>query len=484
MDLLPLARVEFAITAGGHFLFVVLTLGLATLLVVMQTGETFRPSAERRSRLWFWGRLYVVNYAFGIVTGLVMEFELALNWSRLTTEIGPALAVETIVAFFVESTFLGLWLFGWDRLPRWVHLAVIWVVALTAHISAYVVLVANGHLQSPSADPWVNPAAWTAFAHVTGAGLVTAGIFVAGIGAYHHDRRSVRFGAWALLPGMVIVAAAGHQQFIRGLQPMKLALWDGTGTERAALQAELVAAYGPGDYIPPAWAATALLAMLIIGALLIALALAGPFLARPTPAGGADRQAKKRASGLGIHAGTSAQRTADSDEQDPVSVEHAGTSAQRMADSDEQDPVSAEHAGTSAQRMADSDEQDPVSAEHAGRGVGPPSGPEEQRVPSRGAKIFLYAIPLPFLAVLCGWIFREVGRQPWAVYGRIKVADAITPGAGVVQFALFGPIFVTLAVLNVIILWRHAKDKTPLQTARPQHLLTAEERTPYLQYPL
>ncbi|GAA3548628.1 hypothetical protein GCM10022419_031130 [Nonomuraea rosea] len=463
MDLLPLARVEFAITAGGHFLFVVLTLGLATLLAVMQTGETFRPSAERRARLWFWGRLYVVNYAFGIVTGLVMEFELALNWSRLTTEIGPALAVETIVAFFVESTFLGLWLFGWDRLPRWAHLAVIWVVALTAHISAYVVLVANGHLQSPSADPWVNPAAWTAFAHVTGAGLVTAGIFVAGIGAYHHDRRSVRFGAWALLPGMVIVAAAGHQQFIRGLQPMKLALWDGTGTEQAALQAELVAAYGPDGYIPPAWAATALLAMLIIGALLIALALAGPFLARPVPAGGADRQAKKRAYGMGIHAGTSAQRTLDSGEQDLVSTEHSGTSAQRTVDSGEQDPV---------------------SAEHSGRGVGPPSGPEEQRGPSRGAKIFLYAIPLPFLAVLCGWIFREVGRQPWAVYGRIKVVDAITPGAGVVQFALFGPIFVTLAVLNVIILWRHAKDKTPLQTTRPQHLLTAEERTPYLQYPL
>ncbi|MFC4120370.1 cytochrome ubiquinol oxidase subunit I [Nonomuraea zeae] len=477
MDLLPLARVEFAITAGGHFLFVVLTLGLATLLAIMQVGETIRPSAESRARLWFWGRLYVINYAFGIVTGLVMEFELALNWSRLTTEIGPALALETIVAFFVESTFLGLWLFGWDRLPRWAHLAVIWVVTLTAHISAYVVLVANAHLQHPAADPWTNPAAWSAFAHVTGAGLVTAGIFVAGIGAYHRDRRSVRLGAWALLPGMTIVAAAGHQQFVRDLQPMKLALWDGTSAERAALQSEMAAAYGPGDYIPPAWAATALLAMLIIGALLIALALAGPFLAR-------------------------AARSIESPEQQPETFEHPAETATPLSrrakwpwGTTRRSGMSADYVGRTAENAGGragnrkGGRTGNREGRRAGNGAEGRAGNYEGTVmqpagSSRGAKIFLYAIPLPFLAVLSGWIFREVGRQPWAVYGRIKVADAITPGADVVQFAIFGPLFVALAVLNMIILWRHAKDKTPLQAIRSQHLLTPEERTPYLQYPL
>lgn len=350
-----LARIEFALTAGGHFLCVALTLGLATLIAIMQT------MGVSRDRLWFWARLYVVNYAFGIVTGIVMEIELALNWNGLLhflgNPIGSALALETLVAFFVESTFLGLWLFGWDKLSRRQHLAVIWVVTLTAYASAYLIMVANGYMQQPVAGfaaMLTNPPAWTAFAHIVGGGLVTGGLFVAGIGAYHRDRASIRLGTRTLLPGILIVAAAGHQQFVRGLQPMKIALWDGTDAERAALQGELTALYGPGEYLPPEWAATALLVMLGIGAVLIVLALAGPWLGR----------------------------------------------------------------------------------------------------------LLLYAIPLPFVAMLCGWIFREVGRQPWAVYGRLRTSEALTPGAGVAQFVVFPVIFVVLAGLNVFLLVRQAK--TPL----------------------
>lgn len=153
MDPLMLARVQFGLTAGTHFLFVALTLGLATLVALVQTRAAVTGGAVHERMTRFWGQLYVINYAVGIVTGLVMEFQFGLNWGGMTKVtggvFGAPLAMETIVAFFVESTFLGLWIFGWDRLNRWVHLALIWVVTLTAYLSAYFVLVANGWLQRP-----------------------------------------------------------------------------------------------------------------------------------------------------------------------------------------------------------------------------------------------------------------------------------------------------------------------------------------------
>lgn len=162
-DALVLARVQFALTAGTHFLFVALTLGLATLVALTQTRAAVSGSAVHARMVRFWGQLYVVNYAVGIVTGLVMEFQFGLNWSglsRVTGNVfGAPLALETIVAFFVESTFLGLWIFGWDRLNRWVHLALIWVVTLTAYLSAYFVLVANGWMQRPVGFEMVDGAA-------------------------------------------------------------------------------------------------------------------------------------------------------------------------------------------------------------------------------------------------------------------------------------------------------------------------------------
>ncbi|CAM5526586.1 hypothetical protein STANM309S_04578 [Streptomyces tanashiensis] len=133
-DVLDLARLQFALTAGGHFLFVALTLGLATVVAVLQTRATFSREPLHARMVRFWGQLYVINYAVGIVTGLVMEFQFGMAWSGLTHEagniLGASLAVETIVAFFVESTFLGLWIFGWNRLNRWAHLAAIWIVVL------------------------------------------------------------------------------------------------------------------------------------------------------------------------------------------------------------------------------------------------------------------------------------------------------------------------------------------------------------------
>ena len=153
MDTLLLARLQFATTTSVHFLFVAVTLGLVTLLVGMQTAwvVTGNPQWERMTR--FWGQLYVINYVLGIATGIVMEFQFGLNWSGLSRYVGNVfgapLAIETLVAFFLESTFLGMWIFGWHRLRRGVHLALLWGVALTAYASAFWIMVANSWLQHP-----------------------------------------------------------------------------------------------------------------------------------------------------------------------------------------------------------------------------------------------------------------------------------------------------------------------------------------------
>ena len=153
MDALPVARLQFATTTSFHFLFVLLTLGLVTLVAVMQTRWTLGGKPELLRMTRFWGRLYVINYALGIVTGIVMEFQFGLTWTGLSAfagdVFGAPLAIETLVAFFLESTFLGLWIFGFGRLHKWLHLTLIWLVTLTAYASALCIMLANSFLQNP-----------------------------------------------------------------------------------------------------------------------------------------------------------------------------------------------------------------------------------------------------------------------------------------------------------------------------------------------
>src|SRR3954470_9573523 len=202
MNTLDLARAQFATTTSFHFLFVLLTLGLVTLVAVMQTRSTLggRPVLERMTR--FWGRIYVVNYALGIATGIVMEFQFGLNWSGLSTYAGDVfgapLAIETLVAFFLESTFLGLWIFGFGRLPKWLHLALIWLVTLTAYASALFIMLANSSLQNPVGSRleggtlrlddfgalFSNPALAASLPHVVSAAILTGGFFVVGVSAW------------------------------------------------------------------------------------------------------------------------------------------------------------------------------------------------------------------------------------------------------------------------------------------------------------
>src|SRR5213078_1725897 len=198
-----LARIQFATTSLYHFLFVPLTLGLAPLVATMQT-LWHRSGDEAWLRLThFFGTLLLINFAIGVATGLVQEFQFGMNWSIYSKYVGNVfgapLAIEGLAAFFLEATFLGLWIFGWNRLSPRIHLATIWLVALGTWTSAYFILVANSWMQHPVGYKVVNGRAeltsvWSllsstfalwAFGHVILVGLTTGSILVLGVSCWH-----------------------------------------------------------------------------------------------------------------------------------------------------------------------------------------------------------------------------------------------------------------------------------------------------------
>jgi cytochrome d ubiquinol oxidase subunit I len=389
MDPLMLARLQFATTTSIHFLFVLVTLGLITLLVYLQTAWviTKKPIYERMTR--FWGTLYVINYVLGIAAGVVLEFQFGLNWSGLSKYVGNVfgapLAIETLAAFFLESTFLGMWIFGWHRLRRGVHLALLWGVALTAYVSAFWIMAGNAWMQNPVGYEMrdgiahltdfsalvTNPAFTMAFVHATLAALVTGGILMASISSWHLIRRTADYELFrkslriGLVTAAVTLGPLLHFGFIQlddmsPLQPSKY----GTPEEKEAKIAEWTAAFGPGDYEAPLAALHSLSFMFIIGFLLVLICLQFVLL------------------------------------------------------------------------------------------------PKDLLIRLRFPLwILLFALPLPFIAAILGWLAREIGRQPWAVYGLLRVEDAVSPVSGGVMFASFlgfTLVLAALAITNWVLIAKHA----------------------------
>jgi cytochrome d ubiquinol oxidase subunit I len=252
MSALALARLQFTVTTVYHFFFVPLTLGLSVLVAIMETlyVRTGKPVYKRMTK--FWGKLFLINFAIGVVTGIVMEFQFGMNWSEYSRFVGDIfgvpLAIEALLAFFLESVFLGIWIFGWDKLPKGVHAATIWLVAIGSNLSALWILVANSWMQNPVGYAIrngraemvdfgalvTNPNVWHQFPHVLFAGVSTAGFFVLGISAYHlykksQDRevyrRSFKMAVIYALIGAVLVGLVGHSQMqhVGRVQPMKMA---------------------------------------------------------------------------------------------------------------------------------------------------------------------------------------------------------------------------------------------------------------------
>ncbi|RJK97585.1 cytochrome ubiquinol oxidase subunit I [Vallicoccus soli] len=264
MDVVDLSRFQFASTSIFHFFFVSLTVGLAFLIAVMETFAYFRRGRstvyDRMSS--FFGHLFLINFAVGVVTGIVQEFQFGMNWSEYSEFVGNIfgvpLALEVLMAFFLESTFIGLWWFGKDRLKPWMRLGAIWLVAIGTQISMFWIVLANAWMHHPVGYEVVgdralltdfsavvfNPKAWLYSLHVQGSAWTVAGFFVLAISAYHllrkHDvdvfSRALRLALVFAAVGTVFSAASGHTaaQYAREDQPMKFAAmeaqWEDSGS--------------------------------------------------------------------------------------------------------------------------------------------------------------------------------------------------------------------------------------------------------------
>ena len=256
VEILDIARWQFGITTVYHFLFVPLTIGLTALVAVMQTLwlRTKRPEWLRMTK--FFGKLMLINFAIGVVTGIVQEFQFGMNWSDYSRFVGDVfgapLAVEALLAFFLESTFLGLWIFGWDKLPRALHVSCMWLVHIGTLFSSWFILAANSWMQHPVGydynpdtgraeltDFWAvmfNKVQLVTFPHVIFAAYMTAAGFVLGVSAWLYVRKKhqadqglhrmgIRLGAWVLLVAGIGVAITGDVQgkIMTDVQPMKMA---------------------------------------------------------------------------------------------------------------------------------------------------------------------------------------------------------------------------------------------------------------------
>ncbi|OYY03055.1 MAG: cytochrome d terminal oxidase subunit 1 [Acidocella sp. 35-58-6] len=256
-NVVDLSRLQFALTALYHFLFVPLTLGLTIMLAAMETVYVITGKQVYKDMTHFWGKLFGINFAIGVATGLTMEFEFGTNWSMYSHFVGDVfgtpLAIEGLMAFFMESTFVGLMFFGWDRLSKPAHLAVTYLVALGSNLSALWILVANGFMQNPqgaSFDPDTmrmqfndftalvfSPDAQAKFVHTSIAGFVAGAMFVMGISAYYMLRgrhrefaaRSFRmaalFGLVSTLAVVTLGDALGRLDYL--VQPTKIAAMEG-----------------------------------------------------------------------------------------------------------------------------------------------------------------------------------------------------------------------------------------------------------------
>ncbi len=475
-----LSRIQFAATALYHFLFVPLTLGLSFLLAAMETVYVTTGKPIYRQMAQFWGRLFMINFALGVATGLTMEFQFGTNWSFYSSFVGDIfgapLAIEGLMAFFMESTFVGLMVFGWERLSRGQHLAVTWLVALGSNLSALWILVANGFMQDPVGATFnpltmrmqltsfqrliFSPDVQSKFVHTSIAGYVTAAIFVAGVSAYymlrnrHLDlaKRSFRMAAlYGVLATIGVITLGDALGFVAArVQPTKLAAMEGLWRKEAAPMPFNVIAFPEqaeqkniGKVQVPA-----------VLSLLVTHSLAG------TVPGIAALE--RRAVGR-IQNGIPAVQALEALSRNPDDAAALAQFNAHKADLGY---------GFLVQRFApDLNHVTPAEVREAARDSIPPVAAVfwsfrlmvglglamlayfvlaalytlRNRIQKKTwiLKVAVWMIPVPFLANEMGWLVAELGRQPWTVFGVLPTwMSASTHSVGYMAFSLLG--FVTL----------------------------------------
>lgn len=445
MNVLTLSQLQFAATSIYHFFFVPLTLGLGVLVAIMETQYVRSGDPVYKRMTKFWGNLFLINFAMGVVTGIVMEFQFGMNWSEFSRYVGDVfgapLALEALLAFFLESVFLGVWIFGWEKLSKKMHLAAIWLVAIGANISALWILIANSFMQNPVGYTvengravmtnfgalLTNPYLWTQFPHTVFSGFSTGAFFVLGISAYHllHKnepdlyRRSFNLAAVFGLISIVLVIFVGHSQAQRmfEFQPMKMAaaeaLWE---TENPASFSLFT--IGNERELRDVFA-------LRLPALLSVLAYNQP---TGEVKGIRNLQAEYvEQYGAGNYV---------------PSVFTMYWSFRGM--------VGAGFLMLALAFLA--------------------LLPTLRRRPAGQTVILRYlplAIALPYIANSTGWLFTEVGRQPWIVNGLVKTADAVspnlTPGMVLTSLIVFTLVYALLMFADVYLLVKYARAGVPLE---------------------
>ncbi|WP_214107090.1 cytochrome ubiquinol oxidase subunit I [Acrocarpospora catenulata] len=458
MDALDLARWQFGITTVYHFLFVPLTIGLGVFVAGLQTAWHRTGKEHYLTLTKFFGKLFLINFAMGVVTGIVQEFQFGMNWSEYSVFVGDVfgapLAMEALLAFFLESTFLGLWIFGWDRLPKRVHLACLWAAVIGSNLSAYFILAANAWMKHPvgyevvdgkarMTDLWAvltNSTALAQVPHVVAASFVVAGVFVVAVSGYRILRER---GSKGLLPrradfarapqagsmwrtslkgALVMTAIAGavvagsgdlSGQLLHEQQPMKLAAAEGLRQDTQGAPFSVV----PGIEIPN---------------MLSLLAAHDP---SATIQGVDDLQQRFQAEfGPGDY--TPNQQVVFWSFRVMVGL------------------------GSAAIGLA-------VLGLWLTRG----RGRRARGVPTWFAKVCVLALPMPILAMIAGWLLSEIGRQPWTVQGELLTAASVSPGVSLtevaISLAIFTVLYGLLALAEIGLFVRHVKagPELPAPTA-------------------
>jgi cytochrome d ubiquinol oxidase subunit I len=452
-----LSRIQFATTALYHFLFVPLTLGLAPLVAVMQTiwHRTGNPDWLRLTR--FFGTLLLINFAIGVATGLVMEFQFGMNWAVYSKYVGDVfgapLAIEGLAAFMLEATFLGLWIFGWDRLPPRVHLATIWIAALGTWLSAYFILVANSWMQHPVGyelvdgkaeltSVWAllsNGFALRAYLHVLLAGLIFGSMVMLGVSCWrllrNRDadlfRKAVKLALIVAVPVTMLQLIVGNRfgEAVTSAQSMKIAAseaqWD--TCQPCSFSLFQIGGFTKDDQTP-------------------SFSIQVPRLLSYMATGSFDGQ------------------------------------VQGLTELQRQEEV----------RFGPGNYMPNVRVIYWSMRVMAYVGMLMFLVAAVGALLYwrqrlerarwylwaaVFAIALPYIAATAGWVLTEMGRQPWIVQGLLKTEDAVSPTVSAwtvgVSLGVFITLYALLGIVDFVLMRRYARVDPPGPSATEAEAIPA-----------
>ena len=432
------ARLQFAITTVYHFFFVPLTLGLSVIVAIIETMYVRTGKEVYKDMAKYWGRLFLINFAMGVVTGIVQEFQFGMNWSEYSRFVGDIfgapLAIEALLAFFLESTFLGIWIFGWDKLSKKVHALAIWLVAIGSNLSALWILIANSFMQNPvgftinngraeMTDFWAvvfNPNVWVQFPHTVMGGLTTGGFFVLGISGYFLLRKkqleffqhSFQIAAIVGAIGILFTGLFGHlqaQEMVR-TQPMKMAAAEALWESKDPAPFSVVAIIDSKNQKNP---------------FSFEIPYALSLLAYNKPSGEV----------RGI-------------------IELQNEFTQKYGQGNYIPPVGFSY--WTFRIMVEVGGLIGLIALYALYVV----LWKKYNSPKVFWPLFIWALFFPYITNTTGWLLTEVGRYPWVVYGLMKIEDAVSPtvSSALVLFTLIGftLIYAVLMVADIYLLRKFA----------------------------